>query len=138
MQVSPHLTFAGQCEAAFKFYERCLGGTIDMMLTYGNSPMAEQVPPGWRDKIVHATLSIGDRAVSGADALPEQYERPQGFYLLLDIDNSAEAERAFGALSEGGIVRMPLQKTFWSNAFGVIVDQFGIPWEISCQARPVE
>ena len=132
MRFIPHLIFGGQCEAAFKFYERALGGNIVTMLTYGNSPMAEQVPLEWRDKIVHANLTVDDTVLAGADVLPDRYERPQGFYVLLEIADPLRAEHMFHALAENGAVQMPIQKTFWSPAFGVLVDQFGIPWEISC------
>jgi PhnB protein len=134
MQLSPHLTFDGQCEAAFRLYERCLGGTIVTMLAYGNSPMADEVSPGWRGKIVHASLTVGNNVLTGADALPGHYQQPQGFYVLLSIDDPVEAERIFHALAENGAVRMPIQKTFWSTGFGVLVDQFGTPWEISSRA----
>ena len=136
MQLSTHLVFSGQCQAAFQFYERCLGGAIVTMLSYGDSPMAGDVPLEWRSKIVHATLKIGDRVLMGADSLPDQLERPQGFYLLLDIDDPAEAARLFRALAENGTVRFPMQATFWSQAFGVLVDQFGIPWEFNCGRAP--
>jgi PhnB protein len=132
MDVSPHLMFCGQCEEAFRFYERLLGGKILTMLTYGNSPMAEQVSPEWREKIVHASLTVADGVLTGVDVLPEQYERPQGFYVLLGIDEPADAERVFGELAENGVVRMPIQQTFWSARFGVLVDRFGIPWEVNC------
>jgi PhnB protein len=133
MKLSPHLTFGGQCEAAFKFYERTLGGKIITMLRYGNSPMPEQISPEWRGKIVHASLTVGDTVLVGADALSEHHQQPRGFYVLLSIDDPVNAERIFRALAENGTVRMPMQKTFWSLAFGVLVDQFGIPWEISCE-----
>lgn len=133
MDMTPHLTFAGQCEEAFQFYERCLGGKIVTMLAYGDSPAAEEVPLEWRDKIVHATLVLDDKVLAGADVLPEQYERPQGFYVLLSVPDPASAERIFEVLSEAGVVRMAIQKTFWSRCFGVVVDRFGIPWEISCE-----
>jgi PhnB protein len=136
MKLHPHLIFAGECEAAFQFYERCLGAEIVTMLPYGNSPMAEQVPPEWRGKIVHATLRIGDDTVMGVDALPEQYEKPKGFQMLLDVDDPLDAERIFHALSENGAVPMPLQETFWAGRFGVLVDRFGIPWEINCGQPP--
>jgi PhnB protein len=137
MKLNPHLSFGGQCEDAFQFYERCFGGKILTMLTYGNSPMAEQVPPEWRGKIAHATLTVGDNVLMGADVLPDQYERPRGFQVLLGIDDPADAERVFQALSENGTVHMPLQKTFWALRFGVLVDRFGVPWEINCeQPRP--
>jgi PhnB protein len=135
MKASTHLTFNGRCEAAFRFYERCLGGTIVTMLSYGDSPMADQTPVEWLGKIVHATLQLGERTLAGADLLPIDYEEPKGFFVLLDIEEEAEAERVFHALSEFGSVRMPIQETFWASRFGVVVDQFGIPWEINCGLR---
>jgi PhnB protein len=132
MKSSIHLTFAGQCEAAFRFYERCLRGTIVTLLKYGDSPMAAQVPAEWRGKIVHATLTFGESQLAGADLLPRDYDSPRGFFVLLDMKDPAEAERVFDTLSEGGTIRMPLQETFWAIRFGVLVDQFGIPWEINC------
>jgi PhnB protein len=136
MKLTPHIVFCGQCEAAFQFYERCLGGKIPIMLAYGNSPMAEQVPPEWRGKIVHATLTVGENTLMGADVLPEQYEKPRGFHILLGIEDPSEAERIYRALAENGTAQMPLQETFWALRFGVLVDQFGISWEINCeQAR---
>lgn len=136
MKLSFHLSFKGQCEEAFRFYERSLGGKVLGMLTYGDSPMAGQVSPQLRDKIVHASMTIGDAVLAGADSSPEDYQQPQGFSVLLSVDNPADAERIFHALAENGAVRMPLQKTFWSPAFAVLTDQFGIPWEISCLASP--
>ncbi len=131
-KLSIHLLFSGHCESAFRFYEQSIGGDSLTMLTYGDSPTPEQVPLEWRDKIVHATLAVGDTVLAGADVLPEQYKRPQGFYVLLEIARPPEAERVFRALGEGGEVQMPLQKTFWSPAFGVLTDQFGVSWEINC------
>jgi PhnB protein len=136
MQVSFHLVFSGQCEAAFQFYERTLGGTIVNILTYGNSPMADQVPPEWRGKVVHANFAVGAMVLAGADVLPERYVKPRGFYVLLSVDNTADAERIFSALAEHGEVQMAMQKTFWSARFGVLTDQFGIPWEINCEQAP--
>ena len=130
MRLNPHLTFNGQCEAAFTFYERCFGGKL-WILTYGNSPDAQRVPADWRDKVIHATLTFGDNILQGADFLPEHYERPKGFFVLLSIDDPADAERIYHALAENGTVHMPMQKTFWSPGFAVLVDQFGTPREIS-------
>src|SRR5258705_982335 len=93
VKLNPHLSFSGQCEAAFRFYERCLGGKCVTMLTYGDSPMTEQVPPGWSGKIVHATLTAGDVVLMGGDVLPEQYERPKGFAVILRMEDPREAER---------------------------------------------
>ena len=106
------------------------------MLTYRDSPMAEQVPPGWREKIAHATLTVGDLVLMGADVLPQQYERPKGFAVVLGMDDPMDAERIYHALAENGTVQMPLQKTFWAVLFAVLVDQFGIPWEINCEQAP--
>jgi PhnB protein len=136
MKLTPHLVFGGQCEAAFQFYERALGGKILTMLAYGDSPMAETVPPEWRGKILHATLTVGDSTLMGADAVPEQYERPRGFHVALGIDDPVEAERVYRALAENGTVQMPLQETFWALRFGVLVDQYGISWEINCEQAP--
>jgi len=135
MKLNPQLSLAfdGQCEAAFRFYAQHLNGTIAYMLTWGNSPAATDAPPGWEAKIYHATLKIGDAAFAGADAPPGRYEQPKGFSVLLGIDDPAAAERVFQALAENGRIEMPLQKTFWASRFGVLVDQFGIPWEINCE-----
>jgi PhnB protein len=132
MQVNPHLAFNGQCEAAFKFYEKCLGGKIVFMMTYGDSPMAEQLPADWSKKIIHATLALGDQRLTGADEPADRYKKPQGFSVSLNIGAVAEAERIFQALSESGAVQMPLQETFWALRFGMLVDQFGTPWMINC------
>jgi PhnB protein len=132
MRLNPHLVFNGQCEAAFRFYEQCLGGKIIMMLTWGSSPMAGEVPPESSGKILHATLSIGDSILNGADTISGQYEQPKGFYVLINVEEPVEAERVFQTLAEGGTVQMPIQKTFWAARFGVLIDRFGIPWEINC------
>ena len=113
VQVSFHLVFGGQCEAAFQFYERALGG-----------------------KIVHANFAVGATVLAGADVLPEQYVKPQGFYVLLSVDDAMDAERMFSALAENGEVQMAIQRTFWSPCFGVLTDQFGIPWELNCEQAP--
>ncbi len=131
--VQPYLLFDGQCEAAFKFYEQCLGGKIEAMITNGNSPMADRVPAERHDKILHARLVVGDQVLMGSDGSPEHYEKPQGFSVSLSIGAPAEAERIFNTLAEKGAVRMPIQETFWAVRFGMLVDQFGIPWMINCE-----
>jgi PhnB protein len=131
--LEPYLIFDGRCEAAFKFYEQCLGGKIETMITHGNSPIADQVPAERHNKILHARLVVGDEVLMGSDCAPEHYEKPQGFSVSLNIDTPAEAERIFHSLAENGAVRMPLQQTFWAARFGMLVDQFGIPWMINCE-----
>ena len=132
MQLNTHLSFNGQCEEAFKFYHQCLGGNIQMMLRHGDSPMADQVPSEWRDKILHATLIVGETALLGADAPPDHYQKPAGFSVTIQITDPADAERIFCSLSESGTVTMPLQQTFWATRFGMVVDRFGIPWMVNC------
>jgi PhnB protein len=132
MRLNPHLAFNGQCEAAFKFYQQCLGGEIAVMMAYEDSPEAARTPPEWRKKIIHATLDLGDDRLTGGDALPGQYQRPAGISVLLGLDDAAEADRVFAALAENGAVQMPIQETFWAARFGVLVDQFGTPWLINC------
>ena len=132
MHLEPHLSFNGQCEVAFKFYEKCLGGKISLMLTYGDSPLAGQTPPHRRNQILHGVLLLGEQRLTGSDAPPEHYQKPQGFTLTLNLDDVARAERIFTELAEKGTVEMPLQETFWALRFGVVVDQFGMPWEINC------
>jgi PhnB protein len=131
MQLNPYLLFNGQCEAAFKFYEQCLGGKITAMQTHGDSPMAEHVSPEWRDKIIHARLILGDNVLMGSDTPPEHYAKPQGFSVALHAADTAEAERVFHALAENGTVQMPIQETFWAFRFGMLVDQFGTPWMVN-------
>jgi PhnB protein len=135
MKLSPRisLSFNGQCEAAFKFYERHLGAKTQFVLRWRDSPMADQAPPDWGDKILHGRIRVGDSEVVGDDAVPQQYERPNGFAILLTMDDPAEAERIFNGLAENGKVQMPIQKTFWALRFGVVADQFGIPWAINCE-----
>ncbi|MEK6410722.1 MAG: VOC family protein [Acidobacteriota bacterium] len=132
MQLSPYLAFNGQCDAAFKFYQRCLGGNIQTMMTYGDSPMADQVPSDWRDRIIHASLIVEETALLGADAPPDRDVKPTGFCVSIQIEDPAEAERIFDSLSENGTVQMPLQQTFWAVRFGMVTDRFGIPWMINC------
>ena len=133
MRLNPYLSFDGQCEAAFQFYEKVLGGKISMMMTWGNSPMAAHAPPGWSNKILHVTLLLGDQVLQGADTPPDHYQKPQGFSVALNLAGAAEAERIFQALAEGGTVQMPIQETFWALRFGTVTDRFGTPWAINCE-----
>ena len=133
MQMNPYLTFNGRCEAAFRFYETCLGARITYMTTYGETPAAEHSPPEMRDKVIHARLFLGDDVLMGSDAPQDQYEGTRGFSVTLGIDEPAEAERIFHALAEGGSVCMPIEETFWAIRFGMLIDRFGIPWMVNCE-----
>ncbi|MGH8012247.1 MAG: VOC family protein [Candidatus Binataceae bacterium] len=133
MELTPYLMFNGQCEAAFRLYEKVLGGKIEMKLTYGESPEAGQTASEWRDKIMHARFSAGAILLMGSDAPPDRYEKPAGFAVSFSVEDPVEAERIFNALAEHGTVRMPLAQTFWARRFGMLNDQFGIPWMINCE-----
>jgi len=133
MKTSTYLNFDGRCEAAFTHYAQCLGGRIAMLTRHGETPMADQVGADWRDKVVHAELELGDQLLMGSDVPPAMYESPRGFSVQLEFDDVDAAERAFNALADGGNVGMPFAETFWAKRFGMVTDQFGIPWMLNCQ-----
>jgi PhnB protein len=135
MKLQPHVAFEGQCETAFRFYERCLGGKITMIMAYEGSPMASQVPPDWRKKVLHASMSLGDTVLMGVDAPPGRYEKPRGATLSLSVDVPREAERIFKDLAENGKITMPLAETFWAVRFRMLTDQFGIPWMVNREKK---
>src|SRR4029453_233038 len=133
MQMSPYLSFKGECEAAFKLYVHCLGAQLGPIFRYAGSPMADSVSADWSDKVMHGSVTIGDQVLMGADVAPDQYEEPKGFSLSLQIESATDAEHIFQELARGGRVVIPLEKTFWAARFRMVVDQFGIPWLINCE-----
>jgi len=135
----PYLSFNGDCEAAFRFYEDSLGARlVGEIFRYAGTPMAGQVPADWQSKVMHASLTIGDQVLMAGDVPPDRYERPKGFSLSLQIENPAQGERIFNLLARGGTVVLPLEKTFWAALFGMVVDRFGIPWLINCEGSGAE
>ena len=135
MRISPHLCFDGRCREEIELYQSILGGTIETMLTYGESPMASSTDPRWHDRIVHATLVLDAIELTGVDVMPGSYHRPQGFFVTVTVDGAARAQGIFESLSQGGAILVPFARTFWSPGFGVFVDRFGIPWEINGNER---
>ena len=135
MQIVPYLTFNGQCEEAFRFYERIFDGKILMMQDHGGTPAAEHVPAEWLKKIMHARLSIDSQILMGSDAPPGMYTKPGGFSVSLQIPDRQRSERVFNALADGGTVKMPLTKTFWAERFGMVIDRFDIPWMVNCDLQ---
>ena len=133
MQVNTYLNFNGQCEEAFRFYEKVFGGKIDAMIPHEGTPAAEHVPAAWLKKIMHAHLVAGNVVLMGSDVPPERYSQPKGFAVALHTKQVSEGERLFHALAEGGNVGMPMQETFWAVKFGMLVDRFGIPWMVNCE-----
>lgn len=132
MQLQPYLHFNGDCAAAFKFYEQCLGGKIEALLTFAGSPAEQQVPPEFRGKILHARLVVGDAVLMASDAPPGRYQKAQGFSVSIQISDAAKAESIFKGLADQGTVIMPFQQTFWAERFGMLVDRFGTPWMVNC------
>ena len=133
MRVNPYLLFNGRCQEAFTFYAECLGGKNEGRLPHAGPPDEGHVPPEWREKIMHARLSLGDDVLMGSDAPPGHFEQPKGFSVTIQLGDPAEADRIFQRLSEGARVTMPIQQTFWATRFGMLVDRFGTPWMVNCQ-----
>ena len=136
MQLTPYLNFNGDCADAFRLYERVLGGKIEMIQTFGESPARDHVPPDWHGKVMHARLVARGAVLMGSDALPPQFSPAQGISVAINVESPAEGERIFLALSEGGKVTMPFEKTFWSAGFGMVTDRFGTPWMVNCDQQP--
>ena len=142
MRIDPYLIFDGQCEAAFKCYQQCLGGTLQAMMRFadapvggGDQPGCGPVPAEFGDRIMHACLAIDGQTLMASDAVPPfPYEGIKGCSVSLNVDSIAEAERIFAALSDNGAVQMPLGVTFWAARFGMCTDRFGVPWMINCAA----
>ena len=134
MNFTPYLNYSGQCAEAFRLYEQVFGGKIEMMSTFGESPMADHTPPELHNWVMHVRMAVGDQVLMGSDTPPEHYQKPQGLQVAIAVDKVADAERIFNALAENGTVTMPLQKTFWAaGGFGMLVDRFGIPWMVNCE-----
>jgi PhnB protein len=132
MQVTPYLSFNGNCAEAFAFYEKSLGAKTTMKMLYGESPMAKDMPPEIQKKVMHARLNVADKIIMGSDAMCN-YEKPAGFHITLSPEDPVEAEVMFKALAEGGTVKMPMEETFWAQRFGMLVDKFGTPWMVNCE-----
>lgn len=133
MQIQPYLFFEGRAEEAIEFYKSRLGAKVELQLRYKDSPEPLQpgaVPPGSDNKVMHACFRIGDTAVMASDGRCTGKPNFQGFSLSLDARDEADAKRLFGALAEGGQVHMPLGKTFFSPAFGMVADRFGVSWMV--------
>ena len=132
--IQPYLFFNGNCEPAVEFYRKALGAEVLLMMRYKDSPEPAKpgmVPPGFENKIMHVSFRVGETTVMASDNCAAEKSSFEGFSLAISVPSEAEADRAFGALAEGGQVRMPLMKTFWSPRFGMLVDRFGVAWMVS-------
>ncbi len=128
MKLYTYVNYHGTCQEAFHYYEQHLGGKITMMMTHGQAPNPSPGPPEWKDKVLHARMSVGETELMGADvpnALPMR-----SAYLSLLTGSVEEAERIYAALSDGGEIFMPMQETFFALRFGQLRDKFGASWMI--------
>ena len=133
MQMATYLSFRGQCEEALRCYEATLGARVGEIFRYAGTPFESSVPADWHDKVMHGNLTIGDQVLMVADVAPGRYEEPKGFSLSLQMNDPAEAEHVFKELARNGETVKPLEKTFWAERFGMVVDRFGVPWIINCE-----
>ncbi|MDJ1160087.1 VOC family protein [Chelatococcus sp. SYSU_G07232] len=133
MVVQPYLFFDGRCAEAVEFYRNALGAEVTMLMRNKEAPEAPppgMLPPGSEDKIMHASLRIGETTVMASDGRCTGQPSFQGFSLSISVPNEAEADRVFAALADGGQVQMPLGKTFFSPRFGMVADRFGVSWMV--------
>jgi PhnB protein len=136
MKLHTYLNFGGNCEEAFRFYEKNLGGKIEMMMRYADQPDPKNVLPGTEKYVLYLNMTIGETQLMGSDVPPERFQPMRSVYLSLAADSSEEAERIFKLLSEGGEVFMPMEETFFAYRFGMLRDRFGTSWMILHQ-RPM-
>jgi len=133
MSVQPYLFFEGRCEEALDFYRKTLGAEASMVMRYKDMPGPHQpgmIPPGAENKVMHASLRIGDSEIMASDGRCGGAPSFQGFALSITPRDEAHAKRIFEALLDGGQVRMPLEKTFFSPCFGMVADKFGVTWMV--------
>jgi PhnB protein len=127
MKLYTQLNFGGNCEEAFRFYEKHLGGKITMMVDQSQAPGA---PSGAGKAIIHARMDIGGTVLIANDAPPTAFQKMRSVYMYLSVDSSAEAERLHGILAEGGEIFMPMEETFFATRFSMLRDRFGVSWSI--------
>jgi len=134
MQVQPYLFFNGRCDEAIEFYRRAIGAEVEMLMRYRESPDPPPpgtIPPGSENKVMHASLRIGDTTIMASDGLCSGKPQFEGLSLSISVPDAAAADRLFAGLAAGGQVQMPLTQTFWSPRFGMLVDRFGLGWMIN-------
>lgn len=136
--VQPYLFFNGNCEQAVEFYKKALGAEVEIMVRFKDSPEPPppgMVPPGYENKVMHVSFRVGQTTVMASDGCETEKPKFEGFALSLSFETPAEVDRAFNALADGGEVKMPPTKTFWSPRFGMLTDRFGIGWMIGVPAH---
>ena len=132
MHVQPYLFFDGRCQEAIDFYRQALGAEVLMQLPFSASPVPTSVPDQARDKIMHASVRIGETVISMSDGHCAGNPSFQGFSLSLTVGDDQEARRLFAAVADGGAAVMPLEETFFASSFGMATDRFGVAWMVMC------
>ena len=130
MKLYTQLNFGGNCEEAFRYYERHLGGKIATLMRVRDLPEGGEAPAGSPDAVIHVSMDVAGVELIGNDVPPDRFQPVRSSYLYLAVDSAGEAERIFTALSEGGRVTMPLEETFFATRFGQLRDRFGVLWTI--------
>ena len=135
MKVQAYISFHGRCEEALEFYKKSMGAEVTGLMRWKESPdAAMKPPPGFEEKVMNASLRIGDTALMADDSPGEPNAEFQGMTLAIEVADDAEAKRVFTALGQGGKVTMALMKTFWTSSFGMLTDKFGVPWMVNVAA----
>jgi PhnB protein len=135
MQVQPYLFFDGRAEEAIDFYKKAVGAEVGMLMRWKDSPEKSMCTPSNENKVMHASLTIGNTRVMASDGENKGHPDFKGFALSLDARDEADADRLFNALSSGGKVTLPLTKTFFSPRFGMLADKFGVNWMIIVEPK---
>jgi PhnB protein len=139
MHFNSYLHFSGQCEEAFKFYEKVLGGRITGLFRYEEAPGGvPNVSADWNKKVMHASLTVGEQVLMGMDAPPDRFLRPQGFHVNIAVKSVDEGKSLFDALADKGTIIMPFAPTFWSPGFAMFTDRFGTPWMVNVEQAAEE
>ena len=128
MKLYTYLNYGGNCRQAFEFYAEHLGGKITMVTTHGEQPEPGNVPPDWKNAVLHARIEIGGTTVLGADIPPDRFQPMRSAYLSLMLESVDEAERVYALLSEDGQIFMPMAETFFAHRFAMLRDRFGTSW----------
>jgi PhnB protein len=134
MNVQTYLFFDGRCDEALELYQRVLGARVEMLMRFDEAPdppPPDCMAPGWQKKVMHSSFRIGDTTIMASDGNGRELAPFAAFALSVEMPDAAEADRVFAALADGGAVRMPLGKTFWSPRFGMVADRFGVVWMVS-------
>ena len=135
MHIEPYLFFNGRCDEAIEFYRRALGAEVTMVMRFKESPDPASIPPGSEDKVMHASLRIGETTVLASDGDSQGATDFRGFSLSLAAARDTDANRMFAALAAGGRVQVPIGPTPFASRFGMVADRFGVLWTVWTPAR---